>query len=1188
MYNPIINIYRNPFDISDVETKTIVNEKTVIDVLIGFFPKGFLEEGSARVYLNTERVKDEDYTLTMKKGDVIDVLITPKDPVTIIVTVVATIVGVVIANNAMKNIPTVDTPESLSSVATTNSSNYNLNLQANLARLGEPIPSVYGRTNWYPDLASAPYIFYRNNIPVTRHVLCLGQGTFDLEELNLGNTSILYNEGVTYELYNPNEPMTLFNDNVLTLQEIQGAAIQSREHTSRTRFCVYDKPNRTLTANYITEGDNPYYENTFSVGETVRILTNDDTVTGEYIIESIIEGTQTGGGLPDIFNAIVFENTDDWPDIINTGGLVLGYDGLRSSVTSFTQLEINATYTDVPLVNVTGGGQGGEVTITISFLQNLFLTQYYLVITTSKQGIGYNTGDTLRATVGNLVVNITLQQQDTADVIDTTVCRVKEYISNVDSDIIPLDLPWNFKHFIEPEYSGTFSVGVEYLKNVLIDMDFEFSRGYYNEIIPEGESYAPITDILSTYYFIFWYIDSLTGSNKDMYIKYGIPVISGSVPNGFTMFNLTSFTFSITPSGTATPNIPWANVDTLTDIGTVSDTFDTGGTINLYLLDLGVWVDLTGFITDIDYTSGTITVSNTTPYDLTQEKIVTGIIVKQLSSYIVKGAIESASTAYTRVTASNKVTTDSDDYTTWGTTSSGIYYTHGKPYDKNMSLKGYHVEDPYKNFNAINSATYADKGIITRVKSIKEDIINYPPVTLLAIEFIADKSVSYDVDNKYNVTATRRLSKWNGVYWENPTPTRSIAWVIADIWMASYGASRSYKELDLDRLVDLDNLWESRGDTFNGVFDAFVTIWEAISKVARVGRAKPIFDGASLTVVRDSKIDTYTTLFNTSNMVKNSFNINYLLDNNQSPNGVSIKYLDEDNGYVQSTVLSDPSVTRPFTVDFFGCVSYKEAWKEAQYLAAQLRYQKYKVSFEVELIGNIPVYGDLVKVQHDMPNWGSSGRVTSKEGLSLTVSEPLTFETNSVHYMSFTTPKGGLSGPHIVTEGINSTTVTLETDVTDFTFITELTDKIPTSYTFGPVTNWSKSCTVLSITPTSNNEKFKIEVTPYFEEVHTADEGVIPDKTDITDTFNIVPPVVAGLILSNEPGSGVINVVWNPVFDIDNYVIEQSIDNITWTNTTYPTTPNTNITYIGALYVRAATEKNTIISNYTSQSIVST
>jgi len=55
---------------------------------------------------------------------------------------------------------------------------YNVSASANQARLGQPIPVIYGRHRVFPDYACQPYIEYRDNDQYFHAVYCIGQGAY--------------------------------------------------------------------------------------------------------------------------------------------------------------------------------------------------------------------------------------------------------------------------------------------------------------------------------------------------------------------------------------------------------------------------------------------------------------------------------------------------------------------------------------------------------------------------------------------------------------------------------------------------------------------------------------------------------------------------------------------------------------------------------------------------------------------------------------------------------------------------------------------------------------------------------------------------------------------------------------------------------------------------------------------------
>ena len=68
-------------------------------------------------------------------------------------------------------------------------------------------------------------------------------------------------------------------------------------------------------------------------------------------------------------------------------------------------------------------------------------------------------------------------------------------------------------------------------------------------------------------------------------------------------------------------------------------------------------------------------------------------------------------------------------------------------------------------------------------------------------------------------------------------------------------------ETFLEALYWLDQIWTGRGDTFNAVFDSKLTVYEALSRVAKVGRAITFIQGGIVRFVRDEPKTISVALF---------------------------------------------------------------------------------------------------------------------------------------------------------------------------------------------------------------------------------------------------------------------------------------------------------------------------------------
>lgn len=357
---------------------------------------------------------------------------------------------------------------------------------------------------------------------------------------------------------------------------------------------------------------------------------------------------------------------------------------------------------------------------------------------------------------------------------------------------------------------------------------------------------------------------------------------------------------------------------------------------------------------------------------------------------------------------------------------------------------------------------------------------DYGNVTLLAITMRATDNLSQRSSRMVNCIVTRRLKKWHPLsgWTVSAEPTCSIAWALADILKASYGADLRDKSIDIQALYNLDQTWSARGDTFNGVFDSKLTVYEALSRTARVGRAIPFIQGGIVRFVRDEPKNIPVALFGPRNIVKNSLSIQYVMPSEDTADSVCVQYFSEKTWKTSEIVGSFDGSTsdKTATVELFGCTNKEQALREATYMALANRYRRRIVNFTTELEGLVPSYGDLIAITHDMAKWGQGGEVIEQNGLTLSLSEPVKFEEGQTHYLALRKKNGSLSGPYVVTPGALTTEVILSEEP-DIDILTG-TDAERTHFAFGTADKWSVLARVTGIHPRST----KVEITAVIED----------------------------------------------------------------------------------------------------------
>ena len=373
------------------------------------------------------------------------------------------------------------------------------------------------------------------------------------------------------------------------------------------------------------------------------------------------------------------------------------------------------------------------------------------------------------------------------------------------------------------------------------------------------------------------------------------------------------------------------------------------------------------------------------------------------------------------------------------------------------------------------------------LKAFLDGAPDFGAVTLLALRMRATDNLSQRSSRLVNCIVTRKLPVWDpATGWSAPQPTRSIAWAFADAARAAYGAKLPDWRIDLAALHALDSIWQARGDRFDGVFDQALTVWEALTRIARVGRAVPFLQGGVLRIVRDQPQTLPVALFSPRNIVKGSFKIQYLMPGEDTADAVTVEYFSARTWKPdeETVALPDSAAEQPAKVSLFGCTDVELARREGLYMAAANRYRRRLITFRTELEGLIPTYGDLIAVAHDLPRWGQGGEVIGWEPgtRTLTLSEPLEWDTGT-HWIALRKRDGSVAGPFEATPGATAQSAVLAEDpgLTPYTGTAEERTHIA----FGPGEAWSMKARVLAVRP--RGEQIEIACVGEHQAVHTAD-----------------------------------------------------------------------------------------------------
>lgn len=206
-------LLRNPLTPHTREITPLAAGTPVIDWLQAEHPAGF--GMPVRFYVNGEEKPLDDLDYQVAEDDVAVIALMPAEPVSLSALAIQLAIAVAItaASYVAQRIFAPKErggPKSGGSVSV-----YDVASDQNAAKIGEPIPVVYGTVLTSPDYVAQPYTFYSwaqtafnqayNGIQYMDLLLCVGQGNIDVSAVYLGDTgSSTIDAGVvTWQAFTP-------------------------------------------------------------------------------------------------------------------------------------------------------------------------------------------------------------------------------------------------------------------------------------------------------------------------------------------------------------------------------------------------------------------------------------------------------------------------------------------------------------------------------------------------------------------------------------------------------------------------------------------------------------------------------------------------------------------------------------------------------------------------------------------------------------------------------------------------------------------------------------------------------------------------------------------------------------------------------------------------------------------------
>jgi hypothetical protein len=184
-----------------------------------------------------------------------------------------------------------------------------------------------------------------------------------------------------------------------------------------------------------------------------------------------------------------------------------------------------------------------------------------------------------------------------------------------------------------------------------------------------------------------------------------------------------------------------------------------------------------------------------------------------------------------------------------------------------------------------------------------------------------------------------------------------------------------------------------------------------------------------------------------------------------------------------------------------GVTNADQATRLARWHFAQIKLRPETYSLNVDFEQLVCTRGDLVKVTHDIPRWGTgSGRVKSINGTAITLTEAAYLEAGKTYTILFRTNNLNSSGAGSVIKTLTAITTTGYTDSITLTSAVAGSDivEVDNLFMIGEINKTTQECIVLAVEP-SNNYSAKLTLADYSSQIYTEDlSGLLVFNANIT------------------------------------------------------------------------------------------
>lgn len=315
------------------------------------------------------------------------------------------------------------------------------------------------------------------------------------------------------------------------------------------------------------------------------------------------------------------------------------------------------------------------------------------------------------------------------------------------------------------------------------------------------------------------------------------------------------------------------------------------------------------------------------------------------------------------------------------------------------------------------------------------DDFTYPNKTLLSIQALANDKISGSANVTFELSRSNvwvwvpnnpDLDPWGpGSYQEKPAnnPAWAAYWLNHRVYRFYNINTGQYEFIvrgaPANRMIysefkDWADFCTERGIEVNVYIDTIQKLREAMQIFEDIGRGRVLPKGTKIGCMFDGPAEkdlngdiVYSQVLNVANIGLDSFSEQWV-DVSERATAIEVTFWDKDNEHEKTTMLvpadglTEGTATGNVTqLTIQASVPRLVAWKYCKYKLRLNNYINNTVNITTSVNAIVSGLGQVIGVQHDVPQWGFGGRVQSATTTTITLDKLVTMETGKIYSALF-------------------------------------------------------------------------------------------------------------------------------------------------------------------------------------------